>query len=248
MRYKVVLQYDGARFPTGWQKQPNKSDSVQAVLSCAAEKLFGYTVEFYGSGRTDGGVHALGQVAHFDLQKPHSLKTIHEGLNNYLRNTGCVVMSVSPVKEDFHARFSAKNKTYEYVILHSRSCGVFDDKRVWWIRNSVEVNWDLVASEVKKLEGTHDFSSFRDAKCQSSTPIRTIDNVGFCDYGDKKLIWFKGKSFVHKQIRIMVGSLVDIGRGKLGSIENILASLDRKSAGPTAPACGLYLKEVRYEE
>jgi tRNA pseudouridine38-40 synthase len=246
-RYKFIIEYDGSKFDIGWQKQSSSTKSVQETLESAGYKLTQREVKFYGASRTDKDVHAMHQVAHVDLHKPYSLKCLHDGMNAYLLDTGCKIVAVSPSNESFHARFGAKTKTYCYIISHSRICSVFDEKRVWWIRKSQKLDYSLIEEASKYLIGEHDFSSFRDSSCQSPTPVKTIESISFEYANDKIIITFKARSFLHKQIRIMVGTLVDIGKGKLSDIQNILNSKKRVEAGQTAPGCGLFLKMIEYD-
>ncbi len=249
MRYKLTIEYDGTKFPLGWQMQPNKEGAVQNALINAALKLFGTSIEFYGAGRTDSMVHALGQVAHFDLPKNESLRVIQDGMNFYLRqdNQYCRIQKVEPVSQDFHARFSAKCKEYEYRIYYGQTCSIFNESKVWWIRSKLKINWDLISNQAQSLIGHHDFSAFRSSACQSVNVLRNIDSVDINNKDDLILFKFYGKSFLHKQIRIMVGTLIDIGSGKItNTICDILEQKNRKHAGQTAPGYGLYLKSISY--
>lgn len=245
-RYRFTIEYDGSRFESGWQKQNNGKTSVQGSMEDAAFHLTQSQTRFYPAGRTDRNVHALGQVVHADFSKYYPLKSLHDGMNWHLHNSGCRVVSVAPCNDDFHARFSAKSKTYFYVISHSRTCSIFDQNRVWWIHNSVELNIDLMKLESNSLIGEHDFSSFRDRSCQAVSPIRSIEAINFLLQNNKIIIEFVARSFLHKQIRIMMGTLVDIGRGRLSDISGILSAKDRARAGQTAPGYGLFLKNVSY--
>jgi len=248
-RYKFVLEYDGSKFDSGWQKQRAGLSSVQNSVEEALYNLTKEKVQVYCAGRTDKGVHALGQIAHCDFRKPYPLKMLHDGGNSYLRASGCRIRSVAPIGQDFHARFSAKSKRYEYIISWSRICGVFDLGRVWWINNSTKLDIALIKQEMQALLGYHDFSSFRDSSCQAASPMRSIELVHLEHAEDKLIFIFGARSFLHKQIRIMVGTLIDIGRGRLSkSIQEILESRNRSAAGQTAPGCGLYLKSIQYQD
>jgi tRNA pseudouridine38-40 synthase len=248
-RYKFVLEYDGSKFDSGWQRQREGLTSVQSTFEEALYELTKEKVKAYCAGRTDKGVHALSQIAHCDFSKPYPLKMLHDGTNSYLRTSGCRVRSVAPVDQLFHARFNAKAKTYQYIISWSRICSVFDLDRVWWINISTSLDIELMQKEMTSLLGYHDFSSFRDSSCQAASPMRSIEIVRL-EIEDGKLIFtFGARSFLHKQIRIMVGTLIDIGRGKLcTTVADILQAKDRSAAGQTAPGCGLYLKSIEYED
>lgn len=241
-RYKFTVEYHGGKFDLGWQRQP-RGVSVQGTLERAASELTKQEVVFHGAGRTDRGVHALGQVAHCDLRKSYPLKRLREGMNYYLKDSGCKVRLVEPVSADFHARFCAKMKVYIYVVsLENR---VFDEGFSWWIIPPLDI--EILQAEGTKLVGTHDFSSFRDRLCQAQSPIRTIEEVKIWREDHRIFFAFRGKSFLHKQIRVMVGTLIDIAKGRLADISQILATQNREFAGQTAPGCGLFLKSVQYE-
>ena len=240
-RYKFIIEYNGGCFELGWQRQP-AGRSVQETLEKAAEELTKKPVVFQGAGRTDRGVHAIAQVAHCDLHKTYPLRRLREGMNHYLRGSGCRIRSVEPAKQDFHARFCAKMKEYLYVI--STESRVFEDGLVWFVQPPLD--FEILATESKKLLGHHDFSSFRDHSCQSHTPMRTIEEVEVSKDRHRIIFRFRGKSFLHKQIRIMVGTLVDIAKGRLDDISSIIQSKKRDAAGQTAPGCGLFLKSVEY--
>ena len=246
-RYKLTIEYDGSRFDSGWQKQNTSKTSVQGTLETAMYKLTQEITKFYCAGRTDKGVHALGQIVHVDLARERESGTIYNGMNAHLRDSGCRILHVEQVGSDFHARFCAKMKKYTYVISHSRICSVFDERKVWWIHKSVEFDVDLMQTEAQSLVGLHDFASFRDSSCQAKGSIRQIESIDFNVVQNKIYISFKARSFLHKQIRIMVGTLFDIARGHLkNDIATILACHDRAAAGQTAPGCGLFLKEIEY--
>lgn len=242
-RYKFTVEYNGGCFELGWQRQP-AGKSVQETLEKAAEALTKRPVIFQAAGRTDRGVHAIGQVAHCDLHKSYPLRRLREGMNHYLRDSGCRIRSVEPAKQDFHARFCAKLKEYIYVV--STESRVFEDGLVWFVQPPLDLQ--ILRTEGAKLIGNHDFSSFRDHSCQSNTPIRTIDAVEIIEDQHKIIFRFIGKSFLHKQIRIMVGTMIDIAKGRLPEIGSILAAKRRDMAGQTAPGCGLFLKSVEYSD
>ena len=245
-RYCFTIEYNGTAFDAGWQRQDDKHSSVQGTLEVAAKALTGVPVLFYCAGRTDKDVHALGQIAHADFNKPYSLKMLHDGLNFYLKKDKCRILSVKPVNDDFHARFSAKRKTYIYRINHNRTQSVFELDRSWWISINTELDLSKMEKESQELLGNHDFSSFRDSSCQANSPIRTLEAVTFEKMDDVIQFTFVSRSFLHKQIRIMVGTLVDLARGRFNSIKSILDAKNRAAAGQTAPGHGLYLKSIEY--
>lgn len=245
MRYKFTIEYDGTNFPVGWQSQKSSSDSVQTKLKNAALALTGQDVVFHGAGRTDAGVHALGQVAHIDLSKPYGLRQLHLGMNYYLKNTGCKIIKVEPVSDSFHARFNAKMKAYCYHIVNSACCSVFEEKYVWLIPKQIDLY--RLKDAVTQLIGSFDFTSMCDATDKSISKIKTMQDVQVMQNGSKIEIRFMAKSFLHKQVRIMVGTIVGIGTGVIKqNIQEILAANNRVAAGVTAPAYGLFLEKVLY--
>jgi tRNA pseudouridine38-40 synthase len=246
MRYKLTIEYDGTSF-YGFQIQ-DALPTIQGEIEKALCKLTFNPVRVYGAGRTDQGVHARGQVAHIDLDKewdPHKLKF---GLNHYLRKTMVCILNVEPVSDDFHARFGAKYKQYMYRIINRQACLTLDKNRAWHV--PVDLNLSLMHEGAQIFVGQHDFSSFRDSDCQAKSPFRTIDKAKVEKEGEEIRIIFEGKSFLHHQVRNMVGTLKLLGQGRfsLSDVENILKAKDRKKAGPTAPSEGLYLMWIDYHE
>ncbi len=244
MRYRLTIEYDG-RFFSGWQKQAS-TPTVQETLE---EALFRLTQEhgmFYGAGRTDKGVHATGQVAHVDLAKPLSLDSLRRGLNFYLQDQPVVVLSADLAPPDFHARFSAKFRTYTYKILNRPSPPLLEKGRVWWVHRPLDV--EAMREGAKFLEGHHDFSAFRAKDCQATLTKRTLDLLEVKPLGEHIFFHVRSKSFLHGQVRIMVGTLKAIGEGRLKpkEIKGMLESGLRSCSGPTAPPDGLYLVEVGY--
>ena len=247
-RYKLILEYLGTNF-SGWQKQKN-SCSIQETLEMAAYDLLQEKINLVVAGRTDSGVHAEGQVAHFDLQKKFCCRKIQLGINFHLIRTkfgkDISVKKVTKVNENFNARFSAKKKLYQYLIYNSvyRSPLLYD--KSWWVRQRLDCKKMLDASHY--LLGSHNFSSFRSKGCQSSSPIKTLENIKVSKYKNIVRLNFVAKSFLYKQVRIMVGTLKDVGTG-LTSVEDmktIINKENRKCAGITAPSKGLILKKVSY--
>lgn len=244
-RYKLTLEYDG-RFFSGWQKQTGVT-TVQATLEEALAQLTGEAVEVHGAGRTDRGVHAAGQVAHVDLCKPLSLDTLCRGTNFYLKHKGVVVLEGQEVPETFHARFSGRLRTYRYIILNRRSPSVLEEGRAWWV--CVPLDPQRMREGAGYLIGHHDFSSFRASECQSSSPLKTLDRLEIHACDQRIEILAQSRSFLHSQIRIMVGTLKWVGEGRWPpeKVEEILKKKDRRCAGPTAPPEGLYLTAVAYD-
>jgi tRNA pseudouridine38-40 synthase len=243
-RYKLLLEYDGAPF-VGWQFQSNGM-SVQGVLEEAITKFSQEKVRVEGAGRTDAGVHARGQVAHFDLVKTFDPSKVREGLNFYLRPHPVVVLSCDIAAESFHARFSALKRSYRYIILNRKAPPALEKDHVWWIPKPLAV--DAMHCAAQYFLGQHDFTTFRATGCQSSSPVKTLDQFDVRQHGEH--IWFdvQARSFLHHQVRNMVGSLKWVGEGKWKSedIKKALEAKSRAAGGATAPAQGLYFLSVIY--
>ena len=249
VKYALLIEYDGNGL-VGWQKQ-HEGVSVQGSLEKAAKSIFNEKFEIQGSGRTDAGVHALGQVAHIYLPKNHKLTSKHpfyiiSAFNALLKDTKIRVVSAKQVKSEFNARFSAVKRFYKYRILCRAAPPGLDKGKVWHIRK--RLNLKLMEEGIKHILGQHDFTSFRTIKCQAKSPIRTLDEITFANEGDEVIIRVKAKSFLHSQVRIIVGTIVKIGDKTWDpeQIKKILHAKDRSLAGPTAPADGLYLEKVDY--
>ena len=249
VKYALLIEYNGNGL-VGWQKQ-NEGISVQGSLQKAAKNIFNENFEIQGSGRTDAGVHALGQVAHIYLPKNHKLTSKHpfyiiSAFNALLKDTKIRVVSAKQVKSEFNARFSAVKRFYKYRILCRAAPPGLDKGKVWHIRK--RLNLKLMEEGIKHILGQHDFTSFRTIKCQAKSPIRTLDEITFANEGDEVIIRVKAKSFLHSQVRIIVGTIVKIGDKTWDpeQIKKILHAKDRSLAGPTAPADGLYLEKVDY--
>ena len=243
-KYKVLIEYDGSNF-VGWQKQEN-GNSIQESIEIAIMKITSEKVTVFGAGRTDAGVHAKGQVAHFVTSNEITLDTIRDGLNQYLRNFSIAVLKAEKVKEDFHARFSAIHRHYQYLLINRRSPLTFKKKYAWSVYKELEIDKMKIAANY--FIGKYDFNSFRSIDCQSSSSIKTINSCKVDQINEEIIIDVSAKSFLHSQVRIMVGTLVEVGKGKIkpDDIKKILESKDRAKAGPTAPAHGLYLIKVEY--
>jgi tRNA pseudouridine38-40 synthase len=244
-RWKLVLEYDGGAF-VGWQRQ-NNGPSVQQVVEEAIHRLSGERAEVQGAGRTDSGVHATGQVAHFDLEKNFDADTVRDALNAHLRAEAVAVLSAEAVAEDFHARFSATGRAYLYRIVNRRPPLVLEAGRAWWV--PVPLDAAAMAAGAQHLLGKHDFTSFRASECQAASPVKTLDHLMVTRRGEHIEIEARARSFLHHQVRNIVGTLKLVGQGKWlpEDVRHALAARDRRAAGPTAPAAGLYLTEVAYD-
>lgn len=243
-RYRLLIEYDGTPF-VGWQVQP-EGVSVQGALESAILKLTGTEAGIRGAGRTDSGVHARGQVAHFDSEKDWPAAKIRDGLNYYLRPHPIVVLGCCTVSGDFDARFSATARHYLYRILARRSPPALDRNRVWWIPRALDS--DAMAEAAAVLVGHHDFTTFRSVKCQAKSPLRTLDRLDVTRASDEIHVAASARAFLHNQVRSMVGSLKLVGEGKWTSadLRRALDAHDRTACGPVAPAAGLYLMAVDY--
>ena len=241
--YKIIIEYDGTDF-VGWQRQEN-GISVQQLIEEAIEKLTGNKTVILGAGRTDAGVHAKGQTASFELQKYIDTDTIRDGLNHYLRPRPISILSTEKVTSDFNARFSAKLRWYQYKVSNRRSPLTLDKYRVWCVHKDINVS--KVIEQSTFFIGKHDLSAFRSINCQSKTSIKSINSMNVKKNNEEISFIISAKSFLHSQVRIMVGTLVDIGLEKISkSISEIILLKKRDLAGMTAPAYGLYLTKVDY--
>jgi tRNA pseudouridine38-40 synthase len=212
-RYKITLEYDGGFF-YGFQLQEG-FPTIQGCVEEALYNLFQKKVRLFGAGRTDKGVHALGQVAHFDLDHPWYPEKLKLALNHFLRQERISIIQVESVDEKFHARFSAKNKLYQYRIINRNAHLALDNNRAWHVGNNIVLKPDIMHLGAKILEGHHDFSSFRDSDCQSLSPFKTIFEAKVESHGQEIIITFQGKSFLHHQVRNMAGTLKLLGQGKI---------------------------------
>jgi tRNA pseudouridine38-40 synthase len=243
-RYRVILEYDGTPF-VGWQAQA-LGMSVQGRLTEAIAKFSGETVSLRGAGRTDAGVHALGQVAHFDLARAWPEHTVRAAVNFHLKPEPISVLDCAIVADDFDARFSAVARHYLYRILARPAPPVLDHDRVWWVPQQIGVETMREAAGV--LVGRHDFTTFRAAGCQAKSPVKTLDRLDVTASGEEVRIAASARSFLHNQVRSMVGSLKMVGEGKWSpaDLKAALDGCDRAACGPVAPARGLYLVRVDY--
>ena len=244
-RYKLMLEYDGAPF-VGWQRQGN-GVSVQTVLEDAIAKFSGERVVATAAGRTDAGVHALGQVAHVDLAKNWPADTVRDAVNFHLQPHPVAVLGAERVASDFHARLSARQRRYLYRILSRRPPAVIDRGRVWHVPMALDAA--AMHAAAQGLVGRHDFSTFRAVLCQAKSPVKTLDHLDVVADGDEIRVSAAARSFLHHQVRNMVGTLKLVGEGKWtrADVAAALAARDRAKGGPTAPPEGLYLVEVRYD-
>ena len=243
-RYKCTIESDGPDFH-GWQRQDNVP-SVQDVIENALFSFCGEKAKICTAGRTDAGVHATGQVAHFDLHTAQDTFKIMNAVNFHISDNPIALLLVEEVDEEFHARFSAKKRYYMYRIINRRAKLTIEQNRAWQIPLELDVN--KMQEAANYLVGNHDFTSFRDSECQSNSPIKTIDEIRLERNGDEICIYISAKSFLHHMVRNITGTLKMVGTGKWKAeyMNEILAARNRCSAGPTAPACGLYLTKVTY--
>ena len=243
-RYKLTIEYNGTGL-VGWQRQPN-GPSVQSILEEAFANFSGVDVFIQGAGRTDAGVHATGQVAHVDLPRPYPTHEIRGAANFFVRPWPVSVLDVELVDDDFHARFSAIGRRYLYRILNRRAPPALDVRQVWHV--PIPLDPDAMAQAAARLVGHHDFTSFRATECQARSPVKTLDRLEVHRVDDEIRIVTAARSFLHHQVRNMVGTLKLVGLGKWtpDDVSRALAARDRAAAGPTAIPDGLYLSEVMY--
>ncbi len=244
-RYKLKIEYDGGPF-VGWQRQEN-GPSVQGALEDAMLAFCGDRAPVSGAGRTDAGVHALGQVAHVDLADEKPVDTVRSAVNFHLKPNPIVVTEVEIVPRAFHARFSATARRYRYLILNRRAPAALDRGQVWHV--PVALDAGLMAEAAALLVGSHDFNSFRSTSCQAPSSFKTLDRLDVERVGERIQIDVAARSFLHNQVRILVGTLRLVGRRQWtpSDVADALAARDRTRAGPTAPPHGLCLMEVRYD-
>jgi tRNA pseudouridine38-40 synthase len=243
-RYRMTIEYDGLGF-VGWQRQENGL-SVQQVLEEAIGRFCGEAVTLACAGRTDAGVHARGQVAHFDLGREVREETVRDAVNFHAKPHRVAVLRVERVGEDFHARFSARGRAYLYRIVNRRAPLALDKSRAWWVPAPLDEK--AMRAAAAHLVGRHDFSTFRASLCQAASPVKTLDVLDVWRDGEEIRLNARARSFLHHQVRNMVGTLKLVGEGKWtpDDVRAALAARDRRRGGPTAPACGLYLMEVSY--
>jgi tRNA pseudouridine38-40 synthase len=243
-RYRIIIEYDGAPF-VGWQLQDNGL-SVQGAIMAAIEAFCGERVAVQGAGRTDAGVHALGQVAHFDLAAERDTDTVRDALNAHLRPQPVAILSAEKVPAEFDARRSAVRRHYRYRIANRRPDLALDRGRAWRVPRPLDAG--LMHAAAQRLVGKHDFTTFRSTECQAKSPEKTLDRLDVSRTGEEIQITAVARSFLHNQVRSMVGSLVLVGEGKWSAddLARALDARDRTACGPVAPPEGLYLVRVEY--
>jgi tRNA pseudouridine38-40 synthase len=244
-RFKLTIEYDGAPF-SGWQRLSD-GPSVQGALEDAVERLTGSRAEFTGSGRTDAGVHARGQVAHVDIAKSFEPQRLADALNAHLRPHPIAVLHAEIAPPEFHARFDAVRRVYHYRIIMRRAPLTLDVGTAWRVPRPLDAGAMQAAAD--RLIGHHDFTTFRDSQCQAKSPIKTLDRCDVIETSeDELIIACEARSFLHRQVRSMVGTLVEAGLGKMSAndVADALAARDRARCGPVAPSDGLYLMRVDY--
>jgi tRNA pseudouridine38-40 synthase len=243
-RYKILIEYDGRPY-SGWQRQAN-APSVQQTIDEAIQRFSGEAALTKGAGRTDTGVHALGQVAHFDLSGRWSGDRIRDAMNAQLRPAPIAILEAEPVSDIFDARRSAIARHYLYRVIDRRAPAALDIDRVWDVRKSLDI--DAMQQAADSLLGKHDFTTFRSADCQALSPLKTLDRLDISRVGSEIHFEVSARSFLHNQVRSMVGTLKKVGEGKwpVSRVRDVLDARDRKACGPVAPPGGLYLVRVDY--
>jgi len=245
-RWKLTLEYDGTGF-CGWQKQPD-AVSIQQTLEDALDKFCGEPVALHVAGRTDAGVHARAQVAHVDIARPATPRTVCDATNAWLRPHKISVLQAEAVDKSFHARFDALQRSYRYTIINRRTTVALRTDYVWHIRRMLDV--DKMKTAAALLIGHHDFSTFRALNCQSKSPLKTLEKLTIAQNGDEIVFDVAARSFLYHQVRNMVGSLTLVGTGRwtLDDFKSAFAARDRTKGGPTAPPQGLCFWEVTYPQ
>ena len=245
-RYKLTIEYDGTGL-VGWQRQP-PGPSVQEILETAVERFTGRRSLVQGAGRTDAGVHATAQVAHVDLDRPYRVSEVQGALNYHVKPAAVSILGVERVPDHFHARLSANHRAYLYRILNRRAPPAIERDHVWHV--PVALDLDAMIEGAAHLVGHHDFTSFRAAMCQARSPLKTLDSLTLTRVGEEIHVVPEARSFLHHQVRNIVGTLKLVGAGQWrpDDVKRALDARDRAAAGPTAPPDGLYLTGVRYPE
>jgi tRNA pseudouridine38-40 synthase len=245
-RYRLTLEYDGGPY-CGFQAQAGQP-SVQADVERALTAFCGETVRAHAAGRTDAGVHASGQVIHVELAKNWPAAVVMNAVNAHLAGAPIAVLSAEEAAGDFHARFSARGRRYLYRILNRPAPPALEAGHVWHIRAPLDA--EAMDAAARQLEGRHDFTTFRDAACQAASPVKTLDEVRVGRIGEEVRLTFAARSFLHRQVRSMAGSLAQVGLGRWSAadLKSALDAADRAACGPVAPAAGLCLVAVDYPE
>ena len=243
-RYKIKIEYEGTPF-VGWQFQKN-GQSVQEVLQKAIFNFSKERVVVTGAGRTDSGVHALSQIAHFDLKKKIQKKNLLPAINQNISNKSVTVLKINRISKNFHARHDAQKRTYEYLIVNRQSPLALQKNKAWHIRKKLDIK--AMKKGAKLLLGTHDFSTYRSASCGAKSPVKTMEKILIKKNKDKISLQFTSRSFLQQQVRSMVGCIKYLGEGKwsIDTFQKTFKSKKRSKCAPPAPACGLYLKNIIY--
>ena len=244
-RYQIILEYDGSNF-AGWQFQKN-AKSIQNEVEKVLSKILKEKIKVIGSGRTDAGVHSTNQSAHFDCKKilSDNYKFI-SSVNHFLNKKNISIKKINKKNINFHARFSAKEREYQYIILNRNASTVLDKNKVWHLRSKLDLQ--ILKKASKKLIGTHNFNAFRSSNCQASSPIRTLKSIKITKKNDKIFFVLRSRSFLKNQVRSIIGCLKYVGEKKwtIKDLQKVLKSKNRKKCAPPAPADGLYLSKVIY--
>jgi tRNA pseudouridine38-40 synthase len=245
-RYRLLVEYDGRPF-SGFQAQADRP-TVQGAIEAAVLAFSGETVRLAASGRTDAGVHALGQVVHIDLARTWRPDVVRDAINAHLFPQPVAVLAAEIAAEGWHARFSARERRYLYRILNRRGPPALLQGKVWHMKK--QLDWAAMHDAAQTLLGLHDFTTFRDLQCQSKSPVKTIDFASVEGQGEEIVLEFRARSFLHRQVRSMAGSLVEVGIGRWTKADFVAAleAKDRRACGPVAPADGLYFAGVSYED
>ena len=244
-RYQIIIEYDGTNH-SGWQSQKN-AKSIQKEIEKILSKILKIKVNIIGSGRTDAGVHSKNQSAHFDYKKLISDKyKLISSLNYFLNKKNISIKKIVKRNMHFHARYSAKEREYEYIILNRDAPPIFDKNKVWYLRSRLDIK--LLKKASKKLIGTHNFNAFRSANCQAKSPIRTLKKIKIIKKNEKIIFTLRSRSFLRNQVRSIVGCLKYVGEKKwtIKDLEKIIKSKNRNDCAPPAPAKGLYLSRIIY--
>ncbi len=243
-RFALTLEWDGRPF-MGWQRQPH-GPSVQAAVEAAARAFCHHDVTAIAAGRTDAGVHARGMVAHVDLDTPLSPFRVGEALNALLRPHPIAVLACTLVADDWHARFACIGRAYDYIIINRRAPLTLETGQAWQV--SATLDADVMHAAAQRLVGLHDFTTFRSAHCQSASPVKSLDRLDVRREDERVIIRAEARSFLHHQVRSMVGCLALVGRGRWSGddLSAALAACDRTQLGLNAPPDGLYFAEARY--
>ncbi len=246
MRFRLTIEYDGTPY-VGWQRQDNGA-SVQGALEAAIEKLSGESVTLFGAGRTDAGVHALAQVAHFDLAKDWPAHKLRDGLNFHLKGEAVAVLEARRVGDEFDARFCARARHYLYRIINRRSPLTLEAGRAWRIARPLDI--EAMNEAARSVLGRHDFTTFRSVHCQAASPVKTLDGLAVSRTGPVIEVLASARSFLHNPVRSLVGGLKRVGEGAwpVARLRETLDARDRAQCAMLAPAHGLYLVRVDYDK